>query len=69
MRMSRLSNLIVAVDVEDVDDEDWAVHDQEEDGEVVGVDGRQQGLSQHGHSIYGEIILLIFNSVCSSFSI
>ena len=58
---------VVAIDVEDVDDEDGAVHDQEEDGEVVGVDGRQQGLSQHGHTVYGENFTNVKGSYGSSY--
>ncbi len=42
----RSMHLVVAVDVEYVDDEDGPVHEEQEDGEVVGVHRRLQRLCE-----------------------
>jgi hypothetical protein len=42
----RTEHLVVAVDVEYVDDEDGPVHEEQEDGEVVGVHRRLQRLCE-----------------------
>ncbi len=47
------TDLVVTVDVEYVGEEDGAIHDQEQDGQVVGMYCRLQALREHGGDTEG----------------